>query len=519
MNNSEKFDINRLHEEAFEIDKKAKEMMAEGKVKNMQEAIDLLQIAEEQALIHDTTTEKNDLSDELRSSTLSLLQKYQIRPEKWGIGGTKTIDHLLKEIAEGETVLEVEPSGELIRRLVIATIDVYYIDEITGKRLKLNENKQVFKDGRERVRNLKVSLAEKLKAEEQPNEEMVGRALGEELGVSGNLQISAGDVTEETVESPSYPDLMTKTKVYRFSVTLNKNQYNPEGYSEHQTDKDTYFAWQEVNDESLKMENPETTKNIPNQFNIGSHKFQREEVGYEERENENFFIKTISDQLEVIETIKSQWQYVRDIFLDMPHIVPPMKIIKFEKDGNKVFAEYTAKIPFRGFFTSSTMYKSEDFCNFIVKQENLKKEILNLINDIKEVLKGKEGFNVFPEITTYGNMGIDYSNHIRIVDYDLLNVFNDTNKEKHDALSDFGYELLMLCLNYEYFFDTKDQDVTNVNADGGVKILQDPLYRKHLFNKFKINITPEKIGDFLIELNDKVNGSYVNLISVLNTEI
>ena len=246
-NNPEKFDINRLHEEALGIDKKAGEMVEQGKSANLQDAVDMLQIAEEQQILaREGVAEKSVSTEELRNSTLSLLRQHKILPEKWGIGGAKTVDHLLKEILDGETVLEIEPSGELIRKLAIATINVYYIDDESGQSFQLKESKQIFKDGRERVRNLKMSLAEKLKVNESPNEEMVARALQEELGISGNLQTTPGEMGEEIVESPSYPGLMTKTKVYRFSIMLSSDQYNPDGYSEHQKDKDTYFVWKLV---------------------------------------------------------------------------------------------------------------------------------------------------------------------------------------------------------------------------------------------------------------------------------
>lgn len=243
-NNPEQFDINHLHEEALGIDKKASEMVKERKSASLQDAVDFLQLAEEQQIaVRESVAEKNVSTDELRNSTLSLLRQHQILPEKWGTGGAKTVDHLLKEILDGETVLEVEPSGELIRKLAIATIDVHYVDDASGKRFQLKESKQIFKDGQQRVRNLKMSLAEKLKANESPNEEMVARALQEELGISGDLQITPGETSEEMVESPSYPGLMTKTRIYRFSIKLNPDQYNPDGYSEHQIDKETYFVW------------------------------------------------------------------------------------------------------------------------------------------------------------------------------------------------------------------------------------------------------------------------------------
>lgn len=182
-------------------------------------------------------------NNELKNSTLLLLQKHGISVDKWGTGVAKTVDHLIKEISDEESVLVVESSGELVRQLAVAVVDVYYRDIVNNKRYKLIESKQIFKDGRQRERNLETSLAEKLKANEKPDEEVATRALEEELGIEGNLKVNIEKIKDVIRESDSYPGLRNKTKVYYFSVVLSEDQYNPEGYSEHQADKDNYFEW------------------------------------------------------------------------------------------------------------------------------------------------------------------------------------------------------------------------------------------------------------------------------------
>lgn len=178
----------------------------------------------------------------LKESVTQLLAKHKVPFESWGRGTAKTLNHLIKEIAERETLLEELPPGELFRKIGINLIDVFH-ETHEKQKLRLVEDKQIFKDGRQRIRKLGASLSEKLKASEQPSLEAVQRALAEELGISSDLQVASGEPSEETVESPSYPGLMTKTQIYHCSVWLTAEQYKPEGYVEHQSDKDTYFVW------------------------------------------------------------------------------------------------------------------------------------------------------------------------------------------------------------------------------------------------------------------------------------
>tara|TARA_B100001971_G_C17884495_1_gene379797 strand:- start:16 stop:612 length:597 start_codon:yes stop_codon:yes gene_type:complete len=180
-----------------------------------------------------------------KQKIIDILKKHDVSLEGWGKGSAKTIEHLVREVADGETVLEEDGSGELMRVVSIVYVDIYYADKNTGNRLKLVEEKQVFKDGRERTRkSLGGSIAEKLKVEESPDAKTVNRAICEELGVNCEEMHSIGKGKEEVIQdSPSYPGLKMKAIKYFFEVELGEDQYKPEGYVEQQQDKDTFFKW------------------------------------------------------------------------------------------------------------------------------------------------------------------------------------------------------------------------------------------------------------------------------------
>lgn len=183
-------------------------------------------------------------SEAIKQNVVTLLTKYSIPFEKWGQGSAKTLQHLIKEVLAGETVLEESPEG-LARKLSITYIDIFFTDA-AGKTWKLVEEKQIFKDGRERRRNLDGSIAEKLKAGEMPDQKMVDRAIQEELAIEGGVPTHPNGSREITEDSPSYPGLTMKATNYYFEGSLNQTQFRPEGYIEHQTDKDNYFVWKEI---------------------------------------------------------------------------------------------------------------------------------------------------------------------------------------------------------------------------------------------------------------------------------
>lgn len=172
------------------------------------------------------------------------LEKSGIDTSQWGTGKAKTLEHLLKEIEEGETVLVTGEKGELLRKVIVARANIYYLDSKANK-FRLKEERQVFKDGRERKRDLGITVSEKIKLNEDPKEAMI-RGIQEEPGISGEIDLTEMGTDEETIESPSYPGLLSQYIRHNFETILNKEQFKPEGYLEEQDGISTYFIWEKV---------------------------------------------------------------------------------------------------------------------------------------------------------------------------------------------------------------------------------------------------------------------------------
>ena len=186
----------------------------------------------------------NNLQDH-NNSTEVLKQKlsdYGILWQKWGTGPTKTLEHLVHEITEGETSL-VEKEGELLRQVGVVTIEVTYHDN--GNIYKLIEYRQEFVDGRTRHRKLKSSICEKLKPNETPDQ-TVKFCLKEELGLEIDKKLKPIKTEEDIEDSPSYPGLKTRYLLHRFAIDLPMDKYSSSGYTEKQPDKTPYYAWQKV---------------------------------------------------------------------------------------------------------------------------------------------------------------------------------------------------------------------------------------------------------------------------------
>lgn len=179
--------------------------------------------------------------DELKA----LLETQGVDTSSWGQGATKTIEHLQKEIDDGETTLEVDSDGNLIRKVSLACVDVYYKTQ-DGKTLFLVEEKQVFKNGGERKRTLKSSVTEKMKKDENSHE-AAKRGLYEELGIEGEIDIrKINTVSDEEEVVSAYPNLKSKREKEIFETYITESQFRPEGYQEVQDDKTTYFVWKEL---------------------------------------------------------------------------------------------------------------------------------------------------------------------------------------------------------------------------------------------------------------------------------
>jgi len=163
-----------------------------------------------------------------------------IDTELYGTGTFKTIGHLYQEIHEGETELTDE-DGQLVRRVQFVGARILYKKD--GEWLRLYEEKQIFKDGRERRRtNMPYSAAEKFKSGEDPKEVIV-RGMKEELKLDITKDQFAFYNKKEIENNDDYPGIKSFHIGYEFLVVLNDEQYNPDGYIERQSDKDVYFTW------------------------------------------------------------------------------------------------------------------------------------------------------------------------------------------------------------------------------------------------------------------------------------
>jgi len=162
----------------------------------------------------------------------------------WGTGQAKTLAHLQKEIESGETILIKGKEGELLRKVVVGGADVFYVSP-EGKKYRLKEDRQVFKDGRERRRDLGQAVSEKMKPDENPNDAMI-RGIQEELGIVGEIILTETGTDEQLLTSPSYPGLQSQYIRHKFEAILNQKQFKQNGYVEEQPDKSTYFIWEEI---------------------------------------------------------------------------------------------------------------------------------------------------------------------------------------------------------------------------------------------------------------------------------
>ena len=181
---------------------------------------------------------------------LSLQEKLtsaKIDTSTWGKGQAKTLQHLQREIDDGEAIIIKKENGTLLRQVEGGGSDVYYTSP-TGKKYKLREDKQVFNDGRERRRHIGQAVSEKMKQSENPIDAMI-RGIKEELGIGGEINLTALDIVEETKDSQSYPGLRSTYIHHKFKTVLTEPQFNPDGYIEEQTDKSTYFVWVELGEE------------------------------------------------------------------------------------------------------------------------------------------------------------------------------------------------------------------------------------------------------------------------------
>lgn len=172
------------------------------------------------------------------------LLKARIPINKYGKGAAKTINHLLAEINEGESVITVNSSGNLFRQVNVLWVDVFCI-LASGDMYVLKEDRQEFNDGRIKVRNLDSSIGEKL----QPSESLqdgVKRSLHEEIGVDEIDKICEAGYEEKTFIPDTFPGIESTYKMHKFETVIPETAFVPEGYIEEQSDKTNYYTWKLV---------------------------------------------------------------------------------------------------------------------------------------------------------------------------------------------------------------------------------------------------------------------------------
>jgi hypothetical protein len=169
------------------------------------------------------------------------LKEYSIPVEEWGTGEAKNVEHLLDEIRGEECDVE-DRGGYLIRSIEFVGVRIYHKDK-DNVTWVLKEDKQEFKDGRTRRRNMPSSVSEKMKFGEDSLISAI-RGIKEELGVGveGHQLIKMRDLFYNG-GSQSYPGLRTRYKGHQFTCFFNDDQFDENGYIEVQKDKSTFFKW------------------------------------------------------------------------------------------------------------------------------------------------------------------------------------------------------------------------------------------------------------------------------------
>lgn len=169
----------------------------------------------------------------------SFLRTNNIPLGEWGKGDAKTVDDLLKEVQASESVLSLRGT-KVIREVTSLLLDIYYKEGSDVWRLV--EEKQVFADGRTRVRSGSISMGEKMTADEN-SEAAIHRGLEEELGISGLQSVIERPMVREELPSTTYPGIVSRHTRHRYDVVLQTKDFKPEGYIEVQPTKSTYFVW------------------------------------------------------------------------------------------------------------------------------------------------------------------------------------------------------------------------------------------------------------------------------------
>lgn len=111
---------------------------------------------------------------------VSKLKEYSIPIDNWGTGNAKTVEHLFDELKNQDCLIQDE-GGYLVRNIEFVGIRILYKDK-SNQTFILVEDRQEFKDGRIRKRNMPSSVSEKMKFGEDSLVAAI-RGIREELSV------------------------------------------------------------------------------------------------------------------------------------------------------------------------------------------------------------------------------------------------------------------------------------------------------------------------------------------------
>ena len=157
--------------------------------------------------------------------------------------GTKTVADLYDEIRMGEAKLEII-DRKLVRVVKLVSIEVQI--KLGDKLFILVEDKQIFLTGAVRKRGFR-SIAEKITGDETP-EQTVTRALEEEIGLKTDKTTIFIEQSEKLKGSPSYPQLDSLYKTWKYKLMLDQEDLEKIKFSEYQQDKEkiTLFSLEEM---------------------------------------------------------------------------------------------------------------------------------------------------------------------------------------------------------------------------------------------------------------------------------
>jgi hypothetical protein len=169
------------------------------------------------------------------------LKDFSIPIDFWGKEYAKTTEHLFDEIQNNECVIR-EINGSIVRFIEFVGIRILYKDK-NNEIWVLKEDRQEFRDGRVRRRDIPSSVSEKMKFGEDASL-AAQRGIKEELGIDIELnQLIKQRPFIYNGSSQSYPGLKSKYKGNHFTCYFTNEQFNENGYIEVQKDKSTYFIW------------------------------------------------------------------------------------------------------------------------------------------------------------------------------------------------------------------------------------------------------------------------------------